>query len=277
MHQITPHTAPYSTSKTTAYGYGTYTSTTNKSMYAKNSKTGSHPIAIGIGARYLDSELSVWLSVDPLADKYPSLSPYMYTAGNPVIFVDPDGRAFGPPDWEKCVLFGGFSFKRIKKFVRRLFWHKTVTSTYVKGASSQSITPRWNRGTRKNIRIRGEGKVVFETKQIEDQLIIIDKKTGKVVVNSGSVATDNKPETYSIKAGKYKLKVKANTNPSQRRGTTFYNVDVNDQATKVKKVKVKKLWGIIPYSRKVNKTTWRPKLPNTSGKRRVISRKQRGF
>jgi hypothetical protein len=29
--------------------------------------------------------------VDPLADKYPSMSPYMYTAGNPVMLVDPDG------------------------------------------------------------------------------------------------------------------------------------------------------------------------------------------
>jgi RHS repeat-associated protein len=44
------------------------------------------------GARYYSSELSVWLSVDPLAGKYPSMSPYMYTAGNPVMLVDPDGR-----------------------------------------------------------------------------------------------------------------------------------------------------------------------------------------
>lgn len=44
------------------------------------------------GARYYDSDLSVWLSVDPLADKYPSMSAYMYTASNPVMFVDPDGK-----------------------------------------------------------------------------------------------------------------------------------------------------------------------------------------
>jgi RHS repeat-associated protein len=46
------------------------------------------------GARYYASDLSVWLSVDPLASKYPSMSPYMYTAGNPVMLVDPDGRRF---------------------------------------------------------------------------------------------------------------------------------------------------------------------------------------
>jgi RHS repeat-associated protein len=43
------------------------------------------------GARYYNSDLSVWLSVDPLSDKYPSNSPYMYTLGNPIILIDPDG------------------------------------------------------------------------------------------------------------------------------------------------------------------------------------------
>ena len=44
------------------------------------------------GARYYDSGLSIWLSVDPLSDKYPNLTPYAYCANNPVILVDPDGR-----------------------------------------------------------------------------------------------------------------------------------------------------------------------------------------
>ena len=44
------------------------------------------------GARYYDSELSWWLSVDPMSDKYPSLSPYCYTADNPIILKDPNGE-----------------------------------------------------------------------------------------------------------------------------------------------------------------------------------------
>ena len=44
------------------------------------------------GARYYDSELLTgWLSVDPMADKYPSISPYAYCVWNPVRLVDPDG------------------------------------------------------------------------------------------------------------------------------------------------------------------------------------------
>ena len=33
-----------------------------------------------------------WLSVDPLADKYPNISPYAYCAWNPIKYTDPDGR-----------------------------------------------------------------------------------------------------------------------------------------------------------------------------------------
>ena len=36
----------------------------------------------------------MWLSVDPMSDKYPSMSPYNYCANNPVILVDPDGRDY---------------------------------------------------------------------------------------------------------------------------------------------------------------------------------------
>jgi len=34
----------------------------------------------------------VWLSVDPMTEKYPGLSPYMYVAGNPIFYKDPDGK-----------------------------------------------------------------------------------------------------------------------------------------------------------------------------------------
>lgn len=36
---------------------------------------------------------AIWLSVDPLVDKYPSISPYAYCSWNPLNRIDPDGRA----------------------------------------------------------------------------------------------------------------------------------------------------------------------------------------
>ena len=44
------------------------------------------------GSRYYSSDLSIWLSVDPMSDKYPSMSPYVYCANNPVKLVDPNGE-----------------------------------------------------------------------------------------------------------------------------------------------------------------------------------------
>lgn len=32
------------------------------------------------------------MSVDPLASEYPSYRDFAYVAGNPIIFIDPDGR-----------------------------------------------------------------------------------------------------------------------------------------------------------------------------------------
>ncbi len=44
------------------------------------------------GARYLLSELGDFLSPDPLLDQYPTLQPYLYCNGNPLKYIDPDGR-----------------------------------------------------------------------------------------------------------------------------------------------------------------------------------------
>ena len=46
------------------------------------------------GARMYDPDLARWTTPDPLAEKYPGISPYVYCNSNPVNFVDPDGEAW---------------------------------------------------------------------------------------------------------------------------------------------------------------------------------------
>ena len=44
------------------------------------------------GSRYYSSDLSIWLSVDPMSDKYPHQSNYIYCSNNPIKLIDPDGQ-----------------------------------------------------------------------------------------------------------------------------------------------------------------------------------------
>lgn len=97
------------------------------------------------GARYMDYNLmTMWLSVDPMADKYPSISPYAYCAWNPVKLVDPDGNDWvenketGDVTWNKNVTSPsttpeGYIY-RGRDYVRDKIWtQQKVGNKYVSG------------------------------------------------------------------------------------------------------------------------------------------------
>jgi len=44
------------------------------------------------GARQYNSQIGRWNSIDPLADKYYSISPFVYVANRPTVAIDPDGK-----------------------------------------------------------------------------------------------------------------------------------------------------------------------------------------
>ena len=124
------------------------------------------------GARYMDHELmTMWLSVDPMADKYPSISPYAYCAWNPVKLVDPDGR-----DWVVI-------FDHEKKTV-------TVNAKYVtKGdeayASAEKAIKAWNNLSGKYSLMVGDEKY-----SVNFKLSVID--------NSEAVLGDPELNVYKL-------------------------------------------------------------------------------
>lgn len=64
------------------------------------------------GARYYDPSLAMWHTVDPLAEKYPGLSPYVYCYNNPINYVDPwglEGIPGGKPSWMSDDLWNIFN------------------------------------------------------------------------------------------------------------------------------------------------------------------------
>ena len=44
------------------------------------------------GARYYDSRLSLWISTDPMQERYPSVSSYTYCINNPSVAKDGEGK-----------------------------------------------------------------------------------------------------------------------------------------------------------------------------------------
>jgi RHS repeat-associated protein len=46
------------------------------------------------GARGYYAAMGRFMSIDPLAEKKPWMSPYVYCSGNPVNRIDPDGRDY---------------------------------------------------------------------------------------------------------------------------------------------------------------------------------------
>ncbi len=92
---------------------GTYTSLLLgllRSSYEKDPESGLSYA----GARYYDSDLSIFNSTDPMWHKYPHLTPYHYCANNPIMFVDPDGRRPIPsPDFERSIF--GDVYRKLTK------------------------------------------------------------------------------------------------------------------------------------------------------------------
>ena len=76
----------------TGYSVTSLRSVSSSSLSQAQTSLAWHSLIRRFGSRYYSSELSIWLSVDPMLDKYPSLSPYVYCANNPIKLVDPNGE-----------------------------------------------------------------------------------------------------------------------------------------------------------------------------------------
>ncbi|WP_415711174.1 RHS repeat-associated core domain-containing protein [Flavobacterium branchiophilum] len=50
------------------------------------------------GARNYDPAIGRWMNMDPMAEKYYQISPYVYVANNPLLYIDPTGMTIEDPD-----------------------------------------------------------------------------------------------------------------------------------------------------------------------------------
>ncbi len=203
------------------------------------------------GARYYDAGLSIWLSVDPRSNKYPSMSAYNYCAWNPVMLVDPDGReveeANIPPGkiWDRIKEFFGSSTDCSKNFkakaphkapkgdfkpreVKRNEWVDVETHM----AGDHDLKKEYKLSPHKKTRIK------YNADRVPDEFVITDDKGNSQ--STGWVSGRGK-----IELGKGIKRATVDVNANQNTITTF-DFKVEQRGTVVVK-RIQWSWnGMLP-------------------------------
>lgn len=109
-HQVT-HYGPYGeTLGITTSVIGTQTTSPYK---FSGKEWDSDATSYAFGARHYSPSVPFWTSVDPLAEKSYSISPYAYCAGDPVNLVDPEGLYFTDNSYYYVHLIQSFAISQI--------------------------------------------------------------------------------------------------------------------------------------------------------------------
>ena len=141
------------------------------------------------GARYYSSDLSIWLSVDPMSDKYPSLSPYAYCADNPVKLTDPDGRWIPGLDEDGNVTYTAEKGDSYRTFADQFYCYKKGKDNKLQDKSLEIFENAGYKG--------GEQAVVKEGDVITGKAVY-DAMGSDVLKGDWSNMTDNQ-KAYQIK------------------------------------------------------------------------------
>ncbi len=141
------------------------------------------------GSRYYSSDLSVWLSVDPMADKYPSMSPYVYCANNPVKLTDPDGRWIPGLDEDGNVTYTAEKGDNYRTFADQFYCYKKGKDNKLQDKSLEIFENAGYKG--------GEHAVVKEGDVITGKAVY-DAMGSDVLKGDWSNMTDNQ-KAYQIK------------------------------------------------------------------------------
>ena len=188
------------------------------------------------GARYLNPTNCMWLSTDPLFEKYVGMSPYNYCVGNPVKLVDPDGRD------AIYIVFPDYKISAFGKKWEDLGHAGVLLIDNKSGVTKYYEYGRWDKekkGITRNIRIP-DVKMGKDGKPTNASLNKVLREISKLAGQRGRI------EGAYISSDKFKdmneyaqKKIKENNDPQRKEYSLFSNncgtfaADVVNQDTEV--------------------------------------------
>ena len=98
------------------------------------------------GARYYDPHLSLWMSTDPMQEKYPWITSYCQTFNNPIRFIDPNGEEgdnaptlYHNTQHPGKILRNGFNATKYGK-LSSYNWFSTIANASGTGRTGSGVT-----------------------------------------------------------------------------------------------------------------------------------------
>ncbi|MFP3591794.1 RHS repeat-associated core domain-containing protein [Chryseobacterium sp. SIMBA_038] len=172
------------------------------------------------GARYYDPLKSLWLSVDPMVEKYPTISPYAYGANNPILFKDPNGGEiviyYMENGRERKYTYGSNMKIPNNSFVKNTI---SVIDKLIEKNAFDNIVVYKAQTDGKGIKIDGNflNKVINDKKK---NLNILPFQEG---LNKANLSSTYKPNGYIPNSGFAKLDTDGIYSPNGTYGTIKFN------------------------------------------------------
>ncbi len=124
------------------------------------------------GWRMHDPEIGRWFGMDKLAEKFVGISPYVYTANNPVRYIDPNGMVFTNAAWNAIQQLISDANARVTQLEHKAVTARTKRSTA--GISERKAGRLDNRITRLEGRIADYKAILAEINALESAKQVYD-------------------------------------------------------------------------------------------------------
>ena len=159
------------------------------------------------GGRYLDMKTSLWLNVDPLAEKMQNWGAYVYAFNNPIMHIDPDGRfpilINGKVGEDSERANKKYWSKKIRETITKQTGYLQTSFKYVDGDKGFFASTRWKAGIEKGkadaVAVYAKMKETMKNGQITEQLQVITHSRGSAFGSGYMLGLKSEIQKLAIK------------------------------------------------------------------------------